>query len=186
MLFRGRGMRRYRIHLFFKLFSVACLLFVYNGCGYHFAGGGENIDKSIQRVYVETFGNNTSEANAENYFRAAFIDKLIRGGRFRIVDSKEASDAVLKGSIKGLSTIPLSRTTSSLAAEERLTVIIELVFEVTADQKPIWSNRDFSCTVDYLVDSSSATVTEMRKREALSKLSNDTAERAYSMMMSGF
>lgn len=165
---------------------LACLLFAVSGCGYHFAGGGENIDKSIQKIYVETFANNTSEANIENYFRAGFMDKFVRGGRFKLVDSKEASDAVLKGIIKGLSTTPLSRTTSSLAAEERLTVILELVFEVTADNKPIWVNSDFYCTIDYLVDSTNASVTEVRRREALTKLSTDTAERAYSMMMSGF
>jgi hypothetical protein len=179
-------MRGYRAHPFFRMFFIICLFLVFNGCGYHISGGGENIDKSIQKVYVETFANSTSTANAENNFRTGFIDQFIRGGRFTLVDSKAAADAVLKGSIKGLTTTPLSRTTGSLAAEERLTVNLELVFEVTADKKPLWLNNDFSFSVDYLVDNNNASVTETRRREALSKLSNDTAERAYSMMMSGF
>jgi hypothetical protein len=157
------------------------------GCGYYFAGGGENIDVSIQKVYVQTFINGTSEAGIENTFRSAFIDQFVRGGRFKLVDSRASANAVLKGNIKTLNTSPLSHTLGSIAAEQRLTVVLELVFEESSgDKKVIWLNKDFSCTGDYTVDTSSATTTEFGRKNALTKLASDTAERAYSMMMSGF
>jgi outer membrane lipopolysaccharide assembly protein LptE/RlpB len=166
----------------------AAMVLALAGCGYHFSGGGENIDRSIQKVYVETFVNGTSEAGIENTFRSAFIDQFIRGGRFKLVDNKPSADAVLKGNIKGLNTSPLSHTLGSLAAEQRMAVVLELVFETTSsgEKKVLWLNKDFSVTGDYIVDTSNANATELLRKTALTKLANDTAERAYSMMMSGF
>jgi len=163
------------------------LVLALTGCGYQFAGGGENIDASVQKVTVETFLNGTSEAGIENTFRAAFIDQFIRGGRFKLVDNRASSDAVLRGNIRGLTTSPLSHTLGSIAAEERLTVAIELVFETASgEKKVIWMNKNFTCTGDYTVNTSDANSTEISRKNALTKLASDTAERAYSMMMSGF
>jgi len=157
------------------------------GCGYHFAGGGENIDQSIKRVYVESFVNGTSEAGIENTFRSAFIDQFVRGGRFKMVDSRASADAALKGNIKALNTSPLSHTLGSIAAEQRLSVTLELVFEDTSGaKKVIWLNKDFSVTGDYVVNTTDATATQTLRNSALIKLASDTAERAYSMLMSGF
>jgi hypothetical protein len=163
---------------------ILCLV----GCGYHFAGGGENIDVSVQKVYVETFVNGTSEAGIENTFRSAFIDQFIRGGRFKLVDNRALADAVVKGNIKALNTSPLSHTLGSLAAEQRMAVVLELVFETTSpgEKKVLWVNKGFSVTGDYVVDTSNANATELVRKTALTKLAGDTAERAYSMMMSGF
>ena len=158
------------------------------GCGYHFAGGGENIDRSIQKVYVQTFVNGTSEAGIENTFRSAFIDQFVRGGRFKLVDNNPSADAVVKGNIKALNTTPLSHTLGSIAAEQRMTVVLELVFETTSsgEKKVLWLNKDFSVTGDYIVNPTDANATQTLRNTALTKLASDTAERAYSMMMSGF
>ncbi len=172
-----------------QLLTAICtaLALALAGCGYHFAGGGENIDVSIQKVYVDTFINGTSEAGVENTFRSAFIDQFVRGGRFKLVDNRASANAALKGNIKTLNTSPLSHTLGSIAAEQRLTVVLELVFEESSgDKKVIWLNKDFSCTGDYTVDTSNSSATEIGRKNALTKLASDTAERAYSMLMSGF
>jgi len=105
---------------------VICLL---GGCGYRFSPAGEHIDKNIRKVFVDIFANRTSEANVESTFRNSFIDQFITGRRFTIVDSREAADAILKGSIESLTTSPLSYKSSNIAAEERITVTMELSFE---------------------------------------------------------
>ncbi|MBM4272364.1 MAG: hypothetical protein FJ139_09470 [Deltaproteobacteria bacterium] len=160
---------------------VICLL---GGCGYRFSPAGEHIDKNIRKVFVDIFANRTSEANVESTFRNAFIDQFITGRRFIIVDSREAADAILKGSIESLTTSPLSYKSSNIAAEERITVTMELSFEEKVSSAVIWMNKSFTGTQDYPVADMGAK--EASRKNALTKLANDTAERAYNSMMSGF
>ena len=156
-------------------------------CGYHFVGtGGDGIDPAIKRVHVLTFGNATNEPNVETTFRSAFIDRLIQGGRFQIVDQAAQADAVLKGNIKLLVKTPLAYTSGNLASEERWSTTVDLSFQERETGKILWANSDFSLTADYKVSSSSLSVTERNRKEALVKLASDTAERAYSMILSGF
>jgi len=165
---------------------IACLLpfILVLGCGYRFSPGGEHIDKNIRKIFVDNFSNRTSEANIENTFRSAFIDQFAISRRFTLVDSREKADAIFRGRIDSLTTSPLSYQKSNIAAEERLTATMELVFEVQDTKKIIWTDKNFSGTQDYSAPDLSTK--ETRRKDALIKLSNDTAERAYRLMMSGF
>jgi hypothetical protein len=160
-------------------------IFITVACGYRLTPGGEYIDKDIQNVFVDVFVNKTSEANIENTFRTAFIDQFIQGKKFRIVDSQDRADALFKGSIDNLSSSPLSYKATNLAAEERFTLTLSLTFEQRVNKKIIWSYPGISSIQAYLVSTDPA-VTQTNKNNALIKMSNDTAERAYRLMMSGF
>ena len=160
-------------------------IFITVACGYRLTPGGEYIDKDIQNVFVDVFANKTSEANIENTFRTAFIDQFIQGKKFRIVDSQDRADALFKGSIDNLSSSALSYKATNLAAEERFTLTLSLTFEQRVNKKIIWSYPGLSSIQDYLVSTDPA-VTQTNKQNALVKMSNDTAERAYRLMMSGF
>jgi hypothetical protein len=62
--------------------------------------------------------------------------------------------------------------------------MMELTFEDQSSQKVIWSNKNFSGYQDYAF--TDVSTKETNRRNALIKLANDTAERAYRLMMSGF
>ncbi len=163
-------------------FIITALLF--SGCGYRFSPGGEYIDKSIRTVFIDNFSNRTSEANIENTFRTAFIDQFNIGGRFTPVDRREKADSVFKASINNLTISPLAYQKSVIAQEERVTITMELTFEDQSNQKAIWSNKSFSGYQDYTF--TDVSTKETNRKNALVKLANDTAERAYRLMMSGF
>jgi len=165
---------------------IACLLpvLLFSGCGYRFSPGGEYIDKNIRTVFIDYFSNRTSEANIENAFRTAFIDQFIIGGRFTLVDKREKADAVFKASINSLTISPLAYQKSVITQEERATIIVDLTFEDQSNNKVIWSNKSFSGYQDYTF--TDVSTKETNRKNALVKLSNDTAERAYTLMMSGF
>ncbi len=61
---------------------------------------------------------------------------------------------------------------------------MELTFEDQGTQKVIWTNKNFSGYQDYAF--TDVSTKETNRKNALVKLSNDTAERAYRLMMSGF
>ncbi len=173
-----------KVHLSFVtlLISISFLA----SCGYRFSPGGEHIDKGIQTVYVETFENRTSEANVENTFRNSFIDQFRKTSRFRVAETREGADAVVRGSINNLSSSHLSYTSADVAKEDRMTAVMDLVFEERVSRKIIWSNTAFSWYGDYSVSATNPATTESNKRSALSKLADDFADRAFRMMMSGF
>lgn len=162
------------------------LLLVSSGCGYRFVGGEDNINPQIRTVFVDTFANRTSEAGLESLFRNAFIDQVLRGGRFQLAGRRDEADAVIRGSIQRLDTSHLSYQTTNLAAEERLTVFLEITFEERISKRILWQNRNFSYFGDYAVASGNLSVTEAERKGALTKLAADAAERAYSLMLSGF
>jgi hypothetical protein len=165
---------------------LLCLLsaLLISGCGYRFSPGGEYIEKKIRTVFIDNFTNRTGETYIDNTIRNAFINQFTTGSRFTIVDRREKADAVFRGSIDNITTAPLSYQKSNLAAEERVTITMELAFEEQDTKKSIWTNKSFSGYQDYATPDLNSK--EANRKNALIKLSNDTAERAYRLMMSGF
>jgi hypothetical protein len=166
--------------------TVIVLLAFISNCGYHFAPAGEHIDKNIQTVFIDNFSNKTSEANIENYFRNSFIDEFRKGSRFKLVNRKDLADAVLKGSINNLVTPRLAYSETRLAKENRVVVMMEVVFEERESKKIIWANKNLLEDEDYIVDESNPNTTETNRGKALRKLAEDTAEKTYRYIMSGF
>jgi len=163
-----------------------CLFFaLLFGCGYSFAPRGENIDNRIQKVYVESFDNKTAQAGIENYVRTAFINQFIQNSRLKIVENAESADAIVKGKILNLNTSPLSYRGNTLVAEERATIILELTFRENESGKIIWSSKNMTGSVDYTL-SDDINLLPATRKNAFVKLANDTAEKAFNLMMSGF
>jgi hypothetical protein len=155
------------------------------GCGYGFSGSIKSAYPAIQSVYVDSFTNRTSEANAENIFRSAFSNEIVQRGHFKLVSSRGEAGAIFRGTIINMQVAPLAyKTGTSFSAEDRITITMELFFEETAGGKTLWSNSAYIGTVDYLVTSVGAT--ESSRRNALTKLASDSAEKIYRLMMSDF
>ncbi len=169
-------------HLALMLFLLAAVVY---GCGYHFSPGGENIDKSIQTVFVEKFGNFTSEANLENYVQSAFINEVRQGSRFKLAESREKADAIVSGKILQSDVSHLSYTSLDVAKEDRVTVTMEVTFKETRTGQIIWNNNALTGKEAFLV-AAAPSRTETNRKNALIKLVKDMSERAYRGIMSGF
>jgi hypothetical protein len=155
-----------------------------SGCGYRFHPAGDKISRDIRKVYVDVFTNNTAEANIETTFRNAFIDQIIKGRRFVNVNAAGLADAVLKGDIKNLTASPLAyRGESNLALEKRITVTLSLTLDEKDTKKTLWREDNFSQWGDYTLDSQNLIASQ---KNALVKMANDAAERAYRMMVADF
>ena len=178
-------MNKQNRRLILKIGMICISFILLFGCGYSFAPQGKYIDKSVQRVYVKAFDNKTAQAEIENYFRTAFINQFIQNSRFKIVNSEEGADAIVKGTILNLNTSPLSYMKNDLAAEERATVILEVTFRENESGKIIWSSKNMTGTVDYAL-SDDINMLSFNRKNAFIKLANDMAEKAFNLMMSGF
>ncbi len=170
-----------------KIKWIVCVLLLLSclSCGYHFSPGGENIDAGIQRVFVGGFSNRTSEANVENYIRNAFFSRFGKGARFTLVADKDKADAVLTGKILSITSSHVAYSSSDMAKEDRVFMTLEVVFERADNGGVIWINKGLSGREAYTVNVNAATTAANRK-EALSKLSIDMADKAYRNILSGF
>jgi len=160
------------------------LLLILAGCGYRFPGGEESNIQHLRTFFVEGFENKTSEAYAATIVRSAFINRFVQEGRFRLVGSRDRADVICRGSVNSIRISPLSYKSSTLAAEERMTIGMAITFEERASGRVLWENRTVTGTGDYLV--ANMALTEKNRRDALLKLAGDSAERTYLMMMSNF
>ncbi|HLA28686.1 MAG TPA: LPS assembly lipoprotein LptE [Syntrophales bacterium] len=157
------------------------------GCGYRFAPAGEKIGQDIHTIYVGTFINNTAEANIETTFRNAFIDRFIKGRRFKIINDEALADALLKGNIKNLFMSHLAyRGDENTAVEKKITVTLSLSLTARDEKKVLWREENFSQWEDYAFDGRNSNAEQAGRKNALVKLANDTAEKAYRIMISDF
>jgi hypothetical protein len=164
------------------LMVLAALLLT--GCGYSLQGGRGSFAPGVRTVFVDVFTNKTSEANADSIFRIAFSSLIVQNGHFRLAQSPGEADAIFRGTILGLQSSPLAYKTTNLSAEDRITVTMQISFEERESGKVLWADDAYTGTGDYRVTTVGAT--ETSRRDALTKLANDTAERAYRLMMSDF
>ena len=164
------------------LLALTALLLT--GCGYHFVGEKEWVAPGLRTVFVEVFNNRTSEAYAENIFRSAFIGRFVREGRFKLARNRGEADVICRGTVRSIQTSPLSYKANNLSAEDRITVMLDISFEERESGRTIWADGAFIGTGDYPV--TAIGVTETSRKNALTTLANDTAERAYHLMMSIF
>ncbi len=167
------------------VFSVMGFMMAVLGCGYAFSPQGEHIGANIRTIYVAPFGNMTAQAQLENDLRTAFIDQILSNSRFKTVSSAGEADAILTGNVLSFTTAALSYRRSILAAEERAVVTMEVTLRETADGKTLWSSRGVTGSVDYQLDDDINLLPSARKN-SLAKLARDTAERAWTLMMSNF
>lgn len=165
------------------------------GCGYRLYPEGVNVgaksanmSNDIRKIFVAAFTNNTPEANIETGLRNAFIDQFIKGRRFQIVNAEGLADAVLTGDIKSLVVSPLAyRGGSNLAVEKRITVTLSLTLTaIGSPTTPLWREGNFTQWGDYALDGTNLSAGQAGQKNALFKLSNDIAERAYRLMTADF
>lgn len=167
-----------------RLISVVLLVLLLTGCGYSFSGISKSAYPTIQSVFVDTFTNRTSEANLDIIFRTAFSNEIVQNGHFKLASSRGEADAIFRGTILSLQVAPLAYKAGSLSAEDRITVILELIFEERVSGRTLWTNGSFIGTGDYRVTAVGAT--EANRKNSLIKLAGDAAEKAYRLMMSNF
>ena len=155
------------------------------GCGYHFSPGGENIDAGISKVFIGEFSNSTSEANVENYIRNAFFSRFKRGNRFTPVADRNQADAFLTGKIRNITTSNLAYSSSGLAKEDCVLMILEVAFKRADNGEVIWINEGLSGKEAFKVEVDTG-MTAKNKGNAIRKLSVDMADKAYRNILSGF
>ena len=75
------------------------LMLLTAGCGYHIAGRGDLLPKTMKTVAIQPFGNNTMLYKLARLLPADVGHELISRTKYQLVDDPSHADAVLTGNL---------------------------------------------------------------------------------------
>ena len=70
-----------------------------SGCGYHIAGRGDLMPRTVKRIAVQPFGDATLRYKLARLLPADITRELISRTRHRIVDDPNQADAIITGTL---------------------------------------------------------------------------------------
>jgi outer membrane lipopolysaccharide assembly protein LptE/RlpB len=150
-------------------------VFTVAGCGYHVAGHGAALPKSIHVIAVPALENKTTSYRLEQKLTAATVHEFLAKTQYRVVSNPEDGDAVLRGKVVSLEVAPLLFDTKTGRATTMLvTVKCELTLTESATQKVLYHTDNFVFRNEYEISTDLKSFFE-EQDPALDRLARDFA-----------
>jgi TolB-like protein len=108
-------------------------------CGYHLSGAVTSLPENIKVIAVLPFENRTNRPEIEQRVTEEVADELTRRGRYKVVTSREAADAVLVGAVTSYRTTPVQFTTAGRATRVEAFVTLQATLRETLNDEILWS-----------------------------------------------
>jgi hypothetical protein len=140
-----------------RLLLLALLAVASNGCGYALAGHGSFLPDYIKIIGIPAFGNQTSYFDIAQIVTGKVQTEFIGRGRYKIVPETTGADAVLTGTITGISILPAAFGAQQQASRYTITVTANIELRDSRENKILWSNP--SVTVRDEIDATGAGLT---------------------------
>ena len=173
-------------------FAVICagiLCFLFAGCGYTTRS---MIAGKYRTIYIAPFANKvdiTRESDQSNNLRlyrpmletdvtSAVVQKFLRDGNLRPVDSRDSADLVLEGSVTDFRKDALRYTSSDDVLEYRINLSVNMALHESAGQKLLWQENGFTGDATYYVSGAQARRESAAITDAITDLSRRIVERA--------
>lgn len=86
---------------------LAAALAGLTACGYHVAGRGDLIPKSVKTIAVQAFANVTPRQTLARYLTTDVTREFISRTRYQIVNDPDQADAVLRGALTNFDVNPV-------------------------------------------------------------------------------
>lgn len=168
----------------YKFWTVLGILFVSMlcGCGYNFKGGGE-LPKGVTKIFIAVFENRTGEVGIESTFTNDLTNEFILMRKESLV-SREEAEAILNGVITSIRERTISETSSGQSLDREIVVTVSLRLK-DKNGRLLWSAKDLKAEQGYNV-ADSKLETEVNKREAITEVSQKTAERIFARLTEDF
>ena len=119
-----------------------------NGCGYALAGQGNFLPDYIRTIGVPAFTNLTSYFDLSQVITDKVRTEFIGRGKYKILPEAGA-DAVLIGSITGLSIVPAAFTSGQQASRYVITMTASIELRDVQKSSVLWSNPSLSVREEY-------------------------------------
>jgi hypothetical protein len=119
---------------------LSLILATSNGCGYALAGHGSFLPDYIKIIGIPAFANLTSYFDIAQILTDKVRTEFIGRGHYQIVPETSGGDAVLVGTITGISIVPTAFGTQQQASRYTITVTANIELRDSRENKILWSN----------------------------------------------
>jgi Lipopolysaccharide-assembly len=110
------------------------------GCGYALAGRGSFLPADIRIVGIPQLTNQSTFFNVEQILSEKLRTEFIGRGKFTVVPTAAGADAVLSGTVTGISVQPVGFTDQQLASRYLFTMTMRVEFAEVSTGMVLWSN----------------------------------------------
>jgi outer membrane lipopolysaccharide assembly protein LptE/RlpB len=162
------------------------------GCGYHLAGHDSALPKTIHVIAVPALENKTTSYRLEQKLTAATVHEFLAKTSYRVVSNPEEGDAVLRGKILSLESVPLLfDTTTGRATTMLVTVKCEVTFTETSTQKVLYHTDSFVFRNQYEISADTTDPAALKsffeeRDPALDRLAQDFAARLVAAVIENY
>ncbi len=147
------------------------------GCGYHVAGRGDSLPKSIRVIAVPALENRTTSYRIEQKLTAATVHEFLAKTQYRVTSNPAQGDAVLRGTVISVEAVPLLFDTVTGSATTMLvTVKCAISLTETSTQKVMYQTDNFLFRSEYEISTNVKSFFE-EQDPALDRVAQDFAAR---------
>jgi hypothetical protein len=111
-----------------------------SGCGYALAGHGSFLPDYIKIIGIPAFGNQTSYFDIAQILTDKVRTEFISRGHYQIVPETAGADAVMAGTITGISIVPTDFSAQQQASRYTITVTANIELRDARENKVLWNN----------------------------------------------
>jgi outer membrane lipopolysaccharide assembly protein LptE/RlpB len=119
------------------------------GCGYHTAGSATHIPANVRTLAVPVFATQAQAYHTEMALTQAVVRELNTRTKYRILNTADAADAVLSGTVLTQTKIPLTYDSTSGETSSYLVTITVKVALTARDGRVLYQNDAFSYREQY-------------------------------------
>ena len=170
---------------------LLCAAVVSSGCGYALAGQGSFLPDYIQTIGIPLFANTTTvfeiEQDLTQEVRSAFIGR----GRYQVRQTGTGVDAVLDGTITGITIRPATFTAQQQASKYIFTLRAAIELRDLTTGEILWENPVLTFSDEYDVASGTggqldASTFFGQQSNAVERVARDFAQTVVSSILEAF
>lgn len=179
---RSMNVNRVKIHYFFLLLGLCCL--VPAGCGYRNPYVQPNVATlTPQSVYLSIWPNRTNELGLETAIYRNLVSWFQQSPKIKITPNKDDADFLLTGEIRSISLPALSYGRYDQAVEVNIILTVSYLLTEKATGRILLEKKDLTFAEAAKVGGDAST-TRGNKNKALAIINDDLAELVYLDTMS--
>ena len=122
------------------------------GCGYHVGGSVRSLPNGIRSLGIPTFVNQTHQYRLEQRITAAVVKEFSIRTRASVTSSSSGVEAVLRGEIRNISSVPVTFGSDTFGSTFLVTVQMSVKLVRTKDSAILWENSDFFFRERYVIN----------------------------------
>lgn len=155
-------------------------------CGYHVAGRGDLLPKTVKTIAIPAFGNITTRYKLTDQLPEAIKREFIARTRYKLVSDPNQADAVLRGAVVNYQSFPtLFDPATSRAVGAQLSVTLQVSLLERTTGKTLFTRPSFEIHEPYQISEDPGQYFE-ESETALARASKIVAERVVTAILDNF